>query len=70
MTDSVCVYVCVCVCVCVCVYVQRGQRNVRSLPLELQALVCGKPQMPLQDGAGYHWPLPVIMGKQPMCTCA
>jgi hypothetical protein len=30
----------------------------------------GKPQTPLQDGAGYHWPLPMIMGKQPMCARA
>jgi hypothetical protein len=33
-------------------------------------IMCGKPQTPLQDGAGYHWPLPMIMGKQPMCACA
>jgi hypothetical protein len=33
-------------------------------------LACGKPQKPLQDGAGYHWPPPMIMGKHPMCACA
>ena len=33
-------------------------------------LFCGKPHMPLQDGAGYHWPPPISLGKQPMCACA
>jgi hypothetical protein len=31
---------------------------------------CGNPHVPLQSGTGYHWPLPMIMGKQPMCACA
>ena len=31
---------------------------------------CGKPHMPLQGGAGYHWPPPISLGKQPMCACA
>jgi hypothetical protein len=31
---------------------------------------CGKPQTPLQDGAGFFKPTPMNMGKQPMCTCA
>jgi hypothetical protein len=30
---------------------------------------CGKPHVPLQGVAGYHWPPPMIMGKQPMCAC-
>jgi hypothetical protein len=44
-----------------------------SLFIETHVLLtvsCGKLQTPLQDGAGYHWPPPMIMGKQPMCACA
>jgi hypothetical protein len=28
-----------------------------------KAFNCGKPHVPLQSGAGYHWPLPMIFGK-------
>jgi hypothetical protein len=48
-------------------------RNVCTLPgtTPLKKInSCGKLQTPLQDGAGYHWPPPMIMGKQPMCACA
>ena len=31
---------------------------------------CGKPQTPLQDGPGFSKPMPMNMGKQPMCACA
>jgi hypothetical protein len=31
---------------------------------------CGKPHMPLQDGAGFNKPMPMNMRKQPMCACA
>ena len=33
-------------------------------------ITCGKPHMPLQGGAGYHWPPCIRLGKQPMCTYA
>jgi hypothetical protein len=38
--------------------------------LLLKTTFCGKPHTPLQGGAGYHWPPPISLGKQPMCACA
>jgi hypothetical protein len=37
--------------------------------LSLQ-ITCGKPHMPLQGGAGYHWTPRISLGKQSMCPCA
>ena len=38
-----------------------------SLANKPTVVVCGKPHMPLQGGAGYRWPPRISLGKQPMC---
>jgi hypothetical protein len=36
----------------------------------MNEVMCGKPHVPLQSGAGYCWRPHISLDKQPMCTYA